>query len=136
MFCRICTSVVDAKHSLAFFSTLSMSLGWPTRIRELLRVDIASLAQHICRSCKGKIVSLEEKLEKLRALAQASLKRLQEMRDGRKRPKQTSGSVGVSPHTVSERPPEKRPYGRTHAVARRLLIYATDGRSHTGNKKQ
>ena len=50
MFCRICASVVDAKHSLALFSTLSMSLGWPTRIRELLRVDIASddgLAQRI-----------------------------------------------------------------------------------------
>ena len=33
--CRICASVVDTKHSITLFSALGMSLGWPTRIREL-----------------------------------------------------------------------------------------------------
>ena len=47
---------------------------------------------------------MEEKLKKMRLLAQKSLQKLKDRQDGgRKRGKDTSGGTGVSPHTLSVR---------------------------------
>ena len=69
--CRICLSTVETKHSTALFTAAGLSQGWPTRIRELY-VEVVNddgLPSHICRSCGGKVVSIEGKLQNLRALA-------------------------------------------------------------------
>ena len=129
--CRICLSTVETKHSTALFTATCLSQGWPTRIRELLYVEVVKddgLPSHICRSCRGKVVSIEVKLQNLRALAQESLKKLQDTRSGeRKRSKDTSSRLGVSPHTANARPPAKRQYG----VPRRSL-FSVNGDSTTG----
>ena len=112
--CRICLCTVQSCHSTALFSASSLHLDWPQRIHKLLDVDVLSepgLPSHICKMCKGKFVSLEEKLRKMQILAQESMMKLKERQTGsggRKRTKDTSGEVGVSPHTQRVRPQAKR----------------------------
>ena len=128
--CRICLSVVETKYSTALFTKTGLSQGWPSRIRDLLCVEVAkddSLPSHICKLCRGKLVTIEGKLHNLRTLAQKSLRKLQDERiRERKRSKDTSGALGVSPSTANVRPPAKRQYG-----ARRSLFQSGD--SSTGD---
>jgi len=129
--CRICLSAIESKHSTALFTAAGLSQEWPSRIGELLCVEIVKgdgLPNHICRSCKGRVISIEGKLQSLRALAQESFRKLQDKRSSdRKRSKDTSGGLGVSPNTANVRPPAKRQYG----LARRSL-FSSDGVSSTG----
>lgn len=128
--CRICLSAVETKHSTALFTASGLSQGWPNRISELLHVEVKddSLPSHICRSCKRKVISLEEKLQSLRALAQESLRKLQDKRrEERKRSKDSSGTLGVSPYTASVRPPAKRQYS-----ASRRSLFPDSANSFTG----
>ena len=110
LLCRICLSEVQPKHVTALFSVVGMQQGWPSRLRELLLVPVDrgdDLPTHICRSCVGKVERLERKLETLRQQARESVKQLH-ARPSRKRPKNTSGAVEVSPATAKARPSHKR----------------------------
>ena len=133
--CRICLSAVNRKHSTALFTATGLSQAWPSRIHDLLCIEVTKddgLPSHICKSCRGKLVTIEVKLHSLRALAQESLRKLQDERKGeRKRSKDTSGALGVSPSTANVRPPAKRQYG----VPRRCL-FLNDADSSTGDMKQ
>ena len=97
--CRICLAETESKHSTALFTATGLSQGWPSRLTELLQVDVAKddgLPRHICRSCRGKVATIEGKLQNLRALAQESLRKLRGKCSGeRKRSKDTSGGLGI-----------------------------------------
>jgi len=99
--CHICLAEVDSKHSFALFSSSSLKEDWPRRASELLQLSVTDeegLPRHLCKNCKAKVLSVEEKLQ-----AQHTLGLLEEKRSVRKRAKDTS-SVIVSPHTVAVRP--------------------------------
>ena len=105
LLCRICLSEVQPKHATALYTDVG-----PSRLRELLLVPVDrgdDLPTHICRSCVGKVETLERKLKTLRQQARESIKQLH-ARPSRKRSKNTSGSVEVSPATVQARPSNKR----------------------------
>lgn len=131
--CRLCLSTVQSNHSIALFSATSLHLDWPQRIHRLLEVEVideAGLPSRMCRFCKGKVVSLEEKLNKMQALTQESLTKLKERQSGgRKRGKDTSGGDGVLPHTQRVRPLAKRPVLPTPS---RILFSTTNTTPSTG----
>ena len=107
--CRVCLSSVQPKHSISLFTPNSISLRWPMRLSELLLVDVASgdgLPNHMCRTCRDQVVSVEKKLQHLRCMAGESYEQLQ---NRRKRVNDAS-SVEVSPEL---RPQHKRqPLGK------------------------
>ena len=85
----------------AFFVVEFKGVDWPRRASELLQLSVTDeegLPRHLCKNCKAKVLSVEEKLQ-----AQHTLGLLEEKRSVRKRAKDTS-SVIVSPHTVAVRP--------------------------------
>lgn len=107
--CRLCKTRIDKQVAVALFSSNDSKQRWAPRISVLLDVPEPSpadmLPAHICGKCRTRIVSLEKALSDLamfKQLARASL-------DGRgvKRTRDTSGSVGVSPDTIRQRPPSK-----------------------------
>ena len=110
--CRVCLSGVQPKHSIALFSDRGLENKWSDRIIELLHVPVSAsdnFPQHICRSCKDRVESLEKKLTSLRQLARESYERLSsELTRTRKRAKDTSSGQGVSPATARARHPAKR----------------------------
>ena len=58
--CRICLSSVETKHCTALFTETGLSQGWPSRVRDLLRVKVAKddgLPSHICKSCRNNLVT-------------------------------------------------------------------------------
>ena len=127
LLCRICLSEVQPKHATALYTDVGLQQGWPSRLRELLLVPVDrgdDLPTHICRSCVGKVETLERKLKTLRQQARASIKQLH-ARPSRKRPKNTSGSVEVSPATVQARPSNKR------AVTSRQLFPSLEDEEHS-----
>ena len=104
--CHICLAEVDSKHSFALFSSSSLKEDWPRRASELLQLSVTDeegLPRHLCKNCKAKVLSVEEKLQKIRTQAQHTLRLLEEKRSVRKRAKDTSSGI-VSPHTVAVRP--------------------------------
>ena len=104
--CHICLAEVDSKHSFALFSSSSLKEDWPRRASELLQLSVTDeegLPRHLCKNCKAKVMSVEEKLQKIRMQAQHTLGLLEEKRSVRKRAKDTSSGI-VSPHTVAVRP--------------------------------
>lgn len=111
--CRLCLTETQAKYSFGIFTVEGRKQGWARRISVLLQVPVSSdddLPTSFCRCCRNKLLSLEDKLQRLRTTAQESYQRLQERElMARKRKKATSG-VGVSPCTASLRPPSKRAY--------------------------
>ena len=121
LLCRICLSEVQPKHATALYTDVG-----PSRLRELLLVPVDrgdDLPTHICRSCVGKVETLERKLKTLRQQARESIKQLH-ARPSRKRSKNTSGSVEVSPATVQARPSNK------HAMISRQLFPSLEDEEH------
>ena len=110
--CRLCLTEVKAKHSTALFSEVGLQQNWPSRLRELLLVPVCrgdGLPSHLCRSCLGKVETVELKLKALRQQPRESAGNMQDrVSDDRKRPKDTSSDTGVSPATAKARPPAKR----------------------------
>ena len=109
--CRICLSSVPAKHCTSLFSAKGLELNLAERLSELLCVPVSSsdnLPEHICRSCRQRTATLENKLLLLRKQARESYERLSQESLSRKRPKNTSSDLGVSPVTARSRPPAKR----------------------------
>ena len=70
-----CLSAVETKHCTTLFVETGLSCGWPSRIRDLLHIEVAKDDNHICKSCRNKLVTIERKLQYLRALAQESNER-------------------------------------------------------------
>ena len=104
--CHICLAEVDSKHSFALFSSSTLKEDWPRRASELLQLSVTDeegLPRHLCKNCKAKVLSVEEKLQKIRTQAQHTLRLLEEKRSVRKRAKDTSSGI-VSPHTAAVRP--------------------------------
>ena len=130
LFCRICSTEVQPKHSTALFSDAGLQQGWPSRLRELLLVRVDSsdgLPMHICRSCVGKVETMERKLKALRQQARDTIESFPNAPHAgitatRKRPKSTSGELDVSPAIAKARPPAKR---ALNAVASRQLFPST-----------
>ncbi len=91
---------------------------WPSYLREILGVPVSiddGLPRYICRSCAGRVETLECKLKAIRQLAYESADKYKAMQVretsvSSKRPKNTCGEVGVSPSTASPRPLAKRMY--------------------------
>ena len=83
--CRLCLCTVQSHHCTLLFNANRLHLDWPQRIHKLLGVEVEnndSLPGHMCRSCKGKVVSLEDKLDKMRILVQDSSRKLEERQSG------------------------------------------------------
>ena len=123
--CRVCFGVAQANHCTAIFSAPSNSLNWPLRLNKLLLVDIQEgdgLGGHVCRSCTGKVASIESKLESLRSIAKDTDTKLRARLSSRKRPKNT-GDLLVSPDTAAARPSAKR----YPAGVRRSLFASNSG---------
>ena len=119
---RFCLSEVRRNHCTALFSKESLKNDLSARFSVLLLVDLSQdgqLSPYICRiKCKSNFQSLESKLETFRCIAKVSQERLlsastpqQVSRSPvcRKRVKDTSGILLVSPHTAQARPQSKRP---------------------------
>ena len=67
-----------------------------------------SCPQRICQSCMRKFASVETNIKQLQETAQTSYHKFTGGPSSRKRTKDTSGTIGVSPHTQRARPPAKR----------------------------
>lgn len=109
--CRLCGSVADYKHCVALFSTLNVKSNLPGRISKLLAVpDIQNDGRStvICRGCMRKFAAVERDLETLRQNVKKVYESYNKENESRKRTKDTSGDVNVSPHTAAVRPPAKR----------------------------
>ena len=105
-------------HSLALFSESSAKLNIPGRLSRPAQVPVKEadgFSKYLCRSCKTRFLSLEGKLQELRAQLQSSCSPVQVAPHSRKRIKDTGGQE-VSPHTKETRPKSKRP------VASRVLF--------------
>lgn len=110
--CRLCLCEVASKRAVTLFSEVGLQQDWPSRLRELLHVPVSiedGLPQHICRSCSGKVETVERKLQALRQQARESVEKTMQA-PSRKRGKDTSSKTGVSPSTAKARPPAKRMY--------------------------
>ena len=116
--CRICSSVVERSHCVSLFSPENIKSNLASRMSGLLEVPISKgddLPDCVCRACKGKFITVETKLESLRALAKSSYKAQtypEQQPSSRKRTKDTSGT-DASPCTTKSRPAAKRGVGRT-----------------------
>ena len=110
MCCRICSGKAE-HHYTALDSNENLKVDLPGRITHLLGVPIAKDDNHtkrVCRACLRKFTTLECSLKVLQQLAQATYEQFHKVQPNRKRPKETSGTIGVSPHTQRCRPPSKR----------------------------
>ena len=77
--CRICSSVVERSHCVSLFSQEMTKCNLASRMSRLLEVPISQedpLAHCACRSCKGKFISMESKLESLWTLANSNFQSL------------------------------------------------------------
>ena len=104
--CHICSAEVDSRHSFALFSSSSLKEDCPRHASELLQLSVTDeegLPRHLCKNCKAKILSVEEKVQKLRTQAQLTLQLLEEKRSVRKWAKDTSSGI-VSLHTIAVHP--------------------------------
>ena len=83
-----------------------------SRMNQLLQVPVMEddgISPFVCRGCKSKFKTIENKLSSMQATAESSYIKLQQNIAPRKRPKSTSGSnEEVSPHTARSRPAAKR----------------------------
>ena len=100
--CRVCAGKAERPHYTAIFSGESLQVGLPTRLSSMLGVPVVqddSCPQRICRACMRKFTSVETNIKQLQQTAQSSYHKFTDGPSGRKRAKDTSGTVGVSPHT-------------------------------------
>ena len=123
--CRLCLGKAERPHYTVIFSENSQSKNVPERLSSLSGVPIShgdGLPGRVCRTCMDKFSSLEKSLAKFQEMAKSSWQNL-----SRKRTKETSGNIGVSPHTERARPPAKR--SRT-----RLLFSDNSSKSKCNNQ--
>ncbi len=123
--CRICSSCVSSKHSIALFSRKDKSLDIADRLSRVIGMPVVQNDGHswyLCRPCNRKFLSAEALIKLAKASYEKSIPSLPTPRtpptvstsisyragDGpRKRTKDTSGD-GISPHTQRARPTAKR----------------------------
>ena len=77
--CRLCLCELASKRAVALFSEVGLHQNWPSRLPELLRVPVSiedGLSQRICRSCSGKVETVERKLQALRQQARESIENI------------------------------------------------------------
>ena len=133
--CRICCSTVQRTHCTNFFSADSRKCDLAVRMSKLLLVSITEddgISQFVCRGCKGKFTTIENKISSMQATAKSSYMKLQQNIAPRKRPKNTSGTdEEVSPHTARSRPSAKRTTGN-----RRLFPLGTGISQQTNLQQQ
>ena len=113
LICRLCASSISSHHYLSIFSYSSVQKNWPSRIQQLLSVELSgteNLPHHICNVCKKRVEYLEKAHSDL-LLFKSQVKNAEILLSKRpmKRTKETSGSIGVSPDTVRLRPLPKKP---------------------------
>ena len=122
--CRICSSVVGRFHCTALFSEDSVKCNLVSRMTKLLEVPIYQgdkLSNYICRSCKGRFITLENKVDSMQSLAKSSYQayyppdQQHSPEISRKRTKNTGGD-GVSPSTLKARPALKLGVGRSKTL--------------------
>ena len=112
--CLWCQSVPNSKNSVALFSSAGLQQKWAVRIEDLLGVQVVQcqgLPRHICQKCKRRVETLEGAATDLVAFREQATTRYNQLvlqRGHLKRPKATSGAVGISPDTISARPPSKK----------------------------
>ena len=119
--CRLCSSVVERSHCIALYSADSVKCNLASRMTKLLEVPISQedkLSNLVCRSCKGRFLTVESKLDSLRTIAKSSYQVYYppvEQPSSRKRAKDTSGD-SASPNTMKARPASKRGVGRSKTL--------------------
>ena len=109
--CRLCARKAERPHYTAIFSKESLQVGLPGRLSSMLGIPVVqndSCPQRICRACMRKFTSVETHIKQLQQTAQTTYHKFIDGPSSRKRTKDTSGTVGVSPHTQRARPPAKR----------------------------
>ena len=108
--CRICCGKAERLHYTALFSTESLKVDLPGRISRLLGVPVVqdNCPSRNCRGCMRKFTTTECSLRQLQQNAQSSYLHFSTSLCTRKRTNDTSGTIGVSPHTQRVRPPSKR----------------------------
>ena len=114
LLCRLCWENIPDKRTISIFTKKSLERGWPSRITALLDIPVSKddqLPAHICTRCMTS-VALEKACLDLAAFKKSSRACIERARQSVKRKKESTGSVGVSPDTLRERPRSK--------VARRL----------------
>ena len=104
--CRICSSAVERSYCVSLFSSEMTQCNLASRMSKLIPISHEDPVLHYaCRSCKGKFISMETKLESLHTLAKSSYKALasfcleQQPSTNKKHTKDTSGN-DASPSTV------------------------------------
>ena len=102
---------LNGPHYTGIFSSESLQVGLPGRLSSMLGVPVVqndSCPQRICRACIRKFTSVEANIKQLQQTAQTSYQKFTNRPSSRKRTKDTSGTVGVSPHTQCARPSAKQ----------------------------
>ena len=107
--CRLCKAITSTKRAISLFSSSGVKGRLAARISTLLDVPEPTpgdlFSSHICEKCRSKITFLEKtvaELARFKDMARSSLENR-----GKKRVKETSGKVGVTPDTARQRPPSK-----------------------------
>ena len=100
------------------FTSAGIQKRWAPRISLILDIPVEKqdkLSSQICSRCANRVESLEKAIKDLiafKAMARGYLDRVA----GFKRTKETSGDVGVSPDTISDRPGSKVAKRLAHTV--------------------
>lgn len=112
--CRLCMATVSIKNSVALFSPVAVSQKLAARVASLLETTVDAndrLPHHLCKPCKRRFDTLEkaaEDLKSFRTEASECRRSLLARSVSGKRTKESSGSIGISPDTMKERPHPKR----------------------------
>ena len=138
LICRLCWESVPDNRMTHLFTRKSLERGWASRIAILLQLDHPvqedNLPAHVCSKCLKRVVALEKASIDLAAFRKSSKSVVERAHQSlrMKRTKETTGEVGVSPHTLRERPRSK--------IARRLSftskIYYTCQNTHTQRERE
>lgn len=129
--CHLCRSVTTGNAAVALFSKKSSSQQLSSRISNLLDIDLPSqsdgIPPYVCCKCSRRFQRLEKAASELADFRQLAKENQRHFQLQRKRPKETSGALSVTPDTARARPPAKR---RVTAGGRRLDFESmTDGKS-------
>lgn len=106
-------ATVCIKNSVALFSPVAVSQKLAARVASLLETTVDAndrLPHHLCKPCKRRFDTLEkaaEDLKSFRTEASECRRSLLARSVSGKRTKESSGSIGISPDTMKERPHPK-----------------------------
>lgn len=119
--CRLCQSDASVNNSISLFSKSSIQKNWAARISDLLLVDMATpnggLPSQFCSKCCRRIERLEKAASDLAEFKKQARECCRAFQLSRKRTKETSSDVGITPDTAKARPPIKM---RSSISGRRL----------------